>query len=436
MTLRREFHPSAVLATFLALSGCAVMPDGRIVLGPAPKADSKPSATKQDLTARRDNAQPDSENAQQEADLPPEIADAQNFASSIQSSKRQGRPPTRPARYNQPQGRDPNALYRDRTANQPGQVPRQMMTEGEAYAAFQTASAPRGAATGQTNNATPVAEQQAQPVAPSLEAPHSAPTLIGVSAHASARPQPIQPVGASESISINGGDRLIVTGPSGQPTTALSNSTTAFQSALDARMMAAIRGDYTAAREPIPLTPKAQQETAAALIEALIAIRDRDGGSFDAGGALSELERFRDKLRDIAELQIPNLKICWRVDDFGRYEEIKPARFVTGTAAQFVVYAELRNIAGRRSSDGAWESRFSMTTRVLSMNGQAVIEPLEDRDIVDRCQNRREDFFVARRVTLPATLSPGQYVVLVTATDEIGSKVAEQRAVIDITSGR
>ncbi len=410
-------------------TGCALTPDGRIILGPEPQPKSTAArpATLPPPEARAVEAEPTAD------DPPPAVAEAEDYVASLQAAKGK-RGPT--ARFDPRRAiGDPNGMPRGRAMDGVGQdaSARRAMTEGEAYAAFQSASTPRGE-TPPAPAGNPQAAQLTEAAPPA--APNAAPTLLQVTAHAPPRAQTLATPTSGESLSINGGERLLVTGPAAQGATTQSNSTTAFQSALDARMMAAIRGDYAAAREPIPLVPKAQQESAAALIEALISIRDRDGGAFDASAALGEIERFRDKLRDIAELQIPNLKICWRVDDYGRYQEIKPPRFATGTAAQFVVYAELRNIAGRAGSDGAWESRFSMTTRVLSMNGQPVIEPLEDHDIVDRCQNRREDFFVARRVTLPATLSPGQYVVLVSATDEIGSKVAEQRAMIEITAGR
>jgi hypothetical protein len=68
-----------------------------------------------------------------------------------------------------------------------------------------------------------------------------------------------------------------------------------------------------------------------------------------------------------------------------------------------------------------------MRTRVLDSAGKVVLD-VRDLDIEDRCRQQRLDFFIPRLVRLPATLSPGEYVVKVTISDKLGEKVAENRA--------
>ena len=76
---------------------------------------------------------------------------------------------------------------------------------------------------------------------------------------------------------------------------------------------------------------------------------------------------------------------------------------------------------------------FSMRTTILNRAGDVVLE-LADDHVPDVCRTRRQDCFIPRLVRLPATLSPGQYVVKVTIVDKIGEKVAEKRATFRIVA--
>ena len=102
-------------------------------------------------------------------------------------------------------------------------------------------------------------------------------------------------------------------------------------------------------------------------------------------------------------------------------------------ASEFVVYCELQDFVSKQGEDGLYQASFDLRTQILNRGGEVVLE-LEDRDIVDRCRQPRRDCFIPRLVWLPATLSPGEYVVKISVTDKLGEKMAENRATFRVVA--
>ncbi|MBU0638508.1 MAG: hypothetical protein KKB50_06550 [Planctomycetes bacterium] len=209
-----------------------------------------------------------------------------------------------------------------------------------------------------------------------------------------------------------------------------------FQEQLDARILHLVAGDYERAREPLALVSHEQQEMATRLIEALIAIRETHLGDLGRGApaVLREVEQLMGQLRHFSDLSIPTIAICREVRGFGQYEPIDPPRFLAGMPGEFVVYCEVRDFAAEQANDGLYYTRFDMRTTLLTAAGDTVLE-IKDTDIIDRCRNRRQDCFIPRLVRLPASLSPGEYVVKITLVDKVGEKVAESRAALRVAAG-
>ena len=51
---------------------------------------------------------------------------------------------------------------------------------------------------------------------------------------------------------------------------------------------------------------------------------------------------------------------------------------------------------------------------------------------VDLSRNRRHDFYVFKRLTLPRTLGPGRYVLKVTIVDQQSQRVAENSMTVNL----
>ena len=204
---------------------------------------------------------------------------------------------------------------------------------------------------------------------------------------------------------------------------------TSFRQQLDQRLILVLAGKYEDSRKPLELATTEQQALARQFVEALIAIREGQGGQpeAEAGRVIEHIEQLEAALVPMSDLRIPCLAIAQAVRGFGRYEEIDPPNFVAGRRNEFVVYAELRNFLSEETDGGQFASEFSMRTTILNRAGDNVWEVF-DEQIKDTCRTRRRDCFIPRLIRLPASLSPGDYVVKVTIIDKIGKKVAEKRA--------
>lgn len=208
----------------------------------------------------------------------------------------------------------------------------------------------------------------------------------------------------------------------------------AFREQLDRRMLCVIAGDYEQARTPLNLVTAEQQELATRFVEAWIVVRDWHMGdqANAATAAAHEIAELQKALQRLSDLSVPVVNICSAVRGFGQYDVIEPARFVAGTASEFVLYCEVRDFVSEER-DNEFTTTFDMTTTILNRAGDNVLE-LKDAQIIDRCRNRRHDCFIPRLVRLPATLSPGHYVAKVTIIDKLGQKVAENRATFQVVA--
>ena len=67
---------------------------------------------------------------------------------------------------------------------------------------------------------------------------------------------------------------------------------------------------------------------------------------------------------------------------------------------------------------------FATRLEVLTAEGRTVWQH-EEPKVIDRCQRRRHDFFIAQRVTIPGTLSAGEYVLKMMVEDKLSGRVSE-----------
>ena len=101
------------------------------------------------------------------------------------------------------------------------------------------------------------------------------------------------------------------------------------------------------------------------------------------------------------------------------------AEFAAGRATPTIIYSEIRNLRGEKSADGLFRSALATRVELLTADGQSVWQHAEP-EISDLCRNRRDDFFIAQRVTLPATLKEGPHVLKVLVEDKLSGRAAEQ----------
>jgi len=313
--------------------------------------------------------------------------------------------------------------------------------------------APTGLTLGAEQEGVPEADEPvAVPVVPQPDA-----TSASSPADASDKPEPLEPP-RLERVTVSAGEAIPAEPPPHSRTPPAVNAParatnycptldelidqwlaepadTSFRWQLDRRLLLVLAGRYEEARRPLELVSDEQQQMAGRLIELLVAVREAQGGNLraEASRVLAELERLSESLAKLSDLEISALVLARAVYGFGRYEAFDPPQFPAGRETEIVVYCEVRNFLSRQRPDGRWESRFALRTTVFNGAGDVILE-LSDDPIVDECQTRRHDCFIPRLITLPATLSPGEYVVKTTLVDKIGQKVAERRTTFRVVA--
>jgi hypothetical protein len=131
-----------------------------------------------------------------------------------------------------------------------------------------------------------------------------------------------------------------------------------------------------------------------------------------------------DRLRAQADLTIPTLALCTRVEGFGVYTPIDPARFQTGREQPAVIYCEVENFSSQVDDHKMWETRLAQKAVLYTESGLPVWED-KSKDIIDHSRNRRHDFFITKVMRFPSTLTAGHYLLKVTVVDQHANRVAE-----------
>ncbi len=162
--------------------------------------------------------------------------------------------------------------------------------------------------------------------------------------------------------------------------------------------------------------------------------------SRSSDSALEWLDQLREALMPRASLTVRRVALCRKVVTFGVYEELDDADFTAGRTLRAIVYSEIRNFQSKLTEDGHYRTELATRLEVLTANGQSVWLR-EEPEIVDLCRERRNDFFIAQRITLPPTLPADAYVLKVLVEDKLSGKMDEEaypftvRSTVSVANG-
>lgn len=172
--------------------------------------------------------------------------------------------------------------------------------------------------------------------------------------------------------------------------------------------------------------PREDQEIVTAILDSLSNFRNnlRADSNLLLSRKVKPLMDLGDRLRAQADLEIPTLLLARRVDGFGVYEPIEH-RFVAGRDRDVIIYCEVANFMSQLTEQQQWETR--LTEEVVLYTDTDGLPILRDKPTVvpDLSRNRRHDFFIVRRLRLPANIPVGRYWLKVTVVDQLASRVAE-----------
>ena len=147
-------------------------------------------------------------------------------------------------------------------------------------------------------------------------------------------------------------------------------------------------------------------------------------------------------------LKIASLVACSRIEAFGRYTAMDMSRVRAGRPTPMLLYTEIEGFTHRTAAglpvpegadamadDGKTEWVVELTQKVTIRRddkwGTLVQEnvPQLARDVSMR---RRRDHYLVQRITLPATLAPGAYVLTVEVADPVSRQTAQQNMPITV----
>jgi hypothetical protein len=179
--------------------------------------------------------------------------------------------------------------------------------------------------------------------------------------------------------------------------------------------------------------PNEDKELVAAVVDGVSNFRT--GVRQDANMLLSKKIRplldMSDRLKSQAELSVPTVALCKRVDGFGKYEPVDPVRFPAGRENATIVYCEIENFESHMNEKRLWQTQLTQQVTLFTETGMLVWSD-KTRPVTDECRNRRHDFFLYDLVKLPGNLTIGRYLLKVSIEDRLAHRVAEATVPVEI----
>lgn len=195
---------------------------------------------------------------------------------------------------------------------------------------------------------------------------------------------------------------------------------------LDYQLLQFLKDKPTPQLDVLSRLPTEDRELVTAFMDAVTNLRNglRADGNMLVSRKIRPLLDLADRLRAQADLLIPALSICTKVDGFGVYEPIEPASFTAMKEHPVIVYCEVQNFASQLNARKLWETKLSQEVVLYTESGLPVWQD-KTENIPDLARNRRHDFFVVKKTKFPPNIAIGRYLLKVTIVDQQASRVAE-----------
>jgi hypothetical protein len=195
---------------------------------------------------------------------------------------------------------------------------------------------------------------------------------------------------------------------------------------LDNQLLMFLRDESVPQLNSLAGLPTEDRELISAVMDGLSNFRNtlRQDNNMLLSRKIRPLTDLADRLSTQADLSIPTLVLCNKVEGFGRYDSIEPAHFVAQREQQAIVYLELENFSSKQNDAKMWQTDVTQEAVLYTEDGLQVWADKTQR-IQDLCRNRRHDFFLRTLVKFPGNLTVGRYMLKVTVVDQQANHVAE-----------
>lgn len=191
----------------------------------------------------------------------------------------------------------------------------------------------------------------------------------------------------------------------------------------DLRLLHMIAGRSAESIRIIESLPEEEQEYWQSLMLSMNRFRQA-GEDSDRPEQLTEsLQHLRNatkKLQPLAQLSIPRIILCDRIDGFGSVAEFPTANFEPGQ--RILVYTELQNFRSELTADGRYRSEFAAVLEFLREGEDEVVDTIRVPQIEDLCDVERTDYFQSFELTLPAL--EGKYLMRLRLRDQLNLQTA------------
>ena len=194
--------------------------------------------------------------------------------------------------------------------------------------------------------------------------------------------------------------------------------------------------------EPVPdvqslakLAPE-DRELLGALMDSLTNFRNqlRQNNNMLLSQKVAPLVELSDRLRAQGELSVPTFLVCSKAPYFGNYEKIDPARFVATQSHTIGIYYEVENFSSQLNENKMYQTKLSEQIVLYTESSGLPVWSERKETYTDLSHRRRHDFFVAKPIVLPRSLTIGRYLLKVTVEDQQAKRIAENTVPIEIVA--
>lgn len=181
--------------------------------------------------------------------------------------------------------------------------------------------------------------------------------------------------------------------------------------------------------------PQEDRELVTAIVDGMTNFRNaiRQDANMLLSAKVRPLLEMADRLRSQSELTIPKLVLCRKMETYGVYDPIDPARFTAGTDANVVVYCEIANFMSSLGANQMWETQFQWDMTLFTEQSIPVWSD-KTESVTDQSRSKRHDQILGKLITLPKSLPVGRYLLKVTIVDKQSNRIAEATAPLVIVA--
>ena len=203
---------------------------------------------------------------------------------------------------------------------------------------------------------------------------------------------------------------------------------------VDYQLLRFVRDEPVPQMEALAGLPQEDRELASIVLDGFSNFRTplRADNNMLMSDKVRPLLQMADRLRALSELTVPTIVLCSEVRGFGVYEPMGNS-FKAGQDNPLIIYCEVENFSSRQNGKQLWETKLNQEVTLYTESG--FVAWREKNDIPpDLARNRRHDFYVFKRLTLPRNLSVGRYTLKVAIGDEQAKRIAENSIQINLVA--